>query len=310
MLEIVFLGTGSGIPTRRRNHSSIWLRYGGENMLWDCGEGTQRQILKAGLNFMKIDRIFITHWHADHWAGIIGLIQTMNLEKRKRTLYIYGPDAERFVGDILDLDYWGPRFKIVPRTVPAEGDEITVLFKTKEFEVSSTPVNHTVPSVAYCFKERDRINVDLKSAGKYGLRQGPLIGKLKKLGEMEYNGKKISIGDISNIKRGVKLVYSGDTRPCKALEKLAQDADVLIHDTTFVEEQKNRMHSGAKEAATIAKKAKVRRLIMTHFSRRYQNTRDLEDEAKKVFKDTVAAEDFMRFSIKADGITKTAPKRG
>ena len=126
MLEIVFLGTGSGIPSKRRNHAAIWLRYEGETLLWDCGEGTQRQLLKAGINFMKIDRIFITHWHADHWAGLIGLIQTMNLEKRRKALHIYGPDAERFVGDILDLDYWGPRFRVVPNTALSKVVELPI----------------------------------------------------------------------------------------------------------------------------------------------------------------------------------------
>jgi len=306
MLEIVFLGTGSGIPSKRRNHAAIWLRYEGDHMLWDCGEGTQRQLLKAGLNFMKIDRIFITHWHADHWAGLIGLIQTMNLEKRKRALHIYGPDAERFVSDILDLDYWGPRFRITPMTVPSEGDEITTLLKTRDFEVLSTPVKHTVPAVAYCFKERDRVNVDLKKAAKFGLRQGPLIGKLKMKGEIEYKGKKVNLKDVSDTNQGLKVVYSGDTKSCKNLGSIANDADVLIHDATFIEEKDNRMHTGAKEAAQIAKQANVSKLVLTHFSRRYQDMKDIEKEAKKLFKNTVIAEDFLRLELKTgDGKQRT-----
>jgi ribonuclease Z len=164
MLEIVFLGTGSGIPTPSRNHAGIWLRYEGESMLWDCGEGTQRQIFKARLNFMKIDRIFITHWHADHWAGLIGLLLTMNLEHRIAPLYIYGPEADRFVSDILDLGYWRTSFKVMAETVPHEGKEITSLVKTPDFEITSIPVEHSVPAVAYCFKEHDRRNVDIKKA--------------------------------------------------------------------------------------------------------------------------------------------------
>jgi len=301
MLEIVFLGTGSGVPSKRRNHSSIWLRYEGENMLWDCGEGTQRQLLKAGLNFMKIDNIFITHWHADHWAGLIGLIQTMNLERRKKTLNIHGPDAERFVGDILDLDYWGPRFRISPRTVPSEGDEITKILKNRDFEVFSTPVKHTVPAVAYCFKEKDRINVDLKKAAKFGLGQGPAIGRLKSKGEIMYKGKKVLLKSVSEVTRGTKVVYSGDTKSCKNLERISENADLLIHDATFMEERENRMHTGAKEAAQIAKKANVKKLALTHFSRRYQDTRELESEARKLFKNTLIAEDFLRLNLKAGG---------
>lgn len=299
MLEIVFLGTGSGIPSKRRNHAAIWLRYEGENLLWDCGEGTQRQLLKAGINFMKIDRIFITHWHADHWAGLIGLIQTMNLERRRKALHIYGPDAERFVGDILDLDYWGPRFQIVPHTVPSEGDEISSLLKTKDFEIFSTPVKHTVPAVAYCFKERDRVNVDLKKAAQFGLKQGPAIGKLKSKGVIDFKGKRVRLEDVSDITKGTKVVYSGDTKSCRNLELISENADMLIHDATFVEEKENRMHTGAKEAAQIAKKANVKRLVLTHFSRRYQDMKEMEKEAKKLFRDTVIAEDFLRLTLKA-----------
>src|SRR4030042_1202418 len=142
MLEVVFLGTGSGVPRKKRNPAAIWLQYEAECMLWDCGEGTQRQLMNGGLNFMKINRIFITHWHADHWAGLIGLMQTMNLEKRKRALEIYGPEAERFVGDILDLDYWGPRFRVIGRDVPFEGNVVNTVLKEDRFKILSIPVEH------------------------------------------------------------------------------------------------------------------------------------------------------------------------
>jgi ribonuclease Z len=299
MLEIVFLGTGSGIPSKKRNPAAIWLQYESECMLWDCGEGTQRQLMNAGLNFMKISRIFITHWHADHWAGLIGLMQTMNLEKRKRALEIYGPEAERFVGDILDLDYWGPRFRVIGRDVPFEGNEPTQILKEDKFKVYSIPVEHTVPSVAYAFQEDDSWNVDIKKAEQlYGLKQGPLVGKLKEKGSIELRGKKITLEEVGIHKPGIKLVYSGDTRPCRNLVTLSKDADLLICDATFAEEMETKMHSGAKEAALMAKKANVRQLALTHFSRRYQDVRELEKEAKKAFPNTIVAEDFMRLKLK------------
>lgn len=304
MLEVIFLGTGSGIPSRARNHSSILLRYEGDNMLWDCGEGTQRQMITGRYSFMKVDRIFITHWHADHWAGIIGLMQTMNLEKRKKPLYIYGPDAERFVGDILDMDYWGPRFRVIPKTVPYEGDEITTLVKTKMYEVSSTPVVHSVPAVAYCFEERGRWNVDIRKAGKFGLKQSPLVGKLKRDGSITLKGKKITLKQVGVYKKGVKAVYSGDTRPCKTLMNLAQDADLLIHDATFGKEDnelKDRPHTMVKDAAKTAKQANVKELVLTHFSRRYTDLKPLEKEAKSVFRNSRLAKDFMEIKLKATG---------
>jgi len=298
MIEIVFLGTGSGVPTPVRNHAAIWLRYEGDSMLFDCGEGTQRQIFKARLNFMKIDRIFITHWHADHWAGLISLLLTMNLENRRRPLHVYGPEADRFVSDILDLGYWGTKFKVVATPVPYEGDEITTLVRTNDFSVTTIPVEHSVPAVAYCLKEHDTRNVDIKKASKlYGLKQGPMVGKLKEKGKIILKGKEITLDDVSILKKGKKVVYSGDTRSCENVIKLAQDADVLIHDTTFAEEMEDRMHTGAKEAAQIAKKACAKQLILTHFSRRYTDLSELEKEAKKVFRNSVAAKDFMKLLV-------------
>jgi ribonuclease Z len=298
MIEITILGTGSGVPTPKRGHAAIWLRHEKEVMLFDCGEGTQLQIIKAGLNFMRIKRIFITHWHADHWAGLIGLLLTMNLEGRKEPLYIYGPEADRFVSDIRDLGYWGTGFRLIAEPVPYEGDEITSVIRTNAFEVSSVPVEHTVPAVGYSFRELDTVNVDIKKAEKlYGLRQGPLVGKLKEKGEIMLKGKKILLKDVSYTKKGAKVVYSGDTRPCQNIVTLAKDADLLIHDTTFTEEIEDRMHSGAKEAAQIAKKAGVGKLVMTHFSRRYASTDEIEGQARKIFKNSVAAKDFMRLTV-------------
>lgn len=299
MLEIVFLGTGSGIPDKRRNHSSIWLQFEEEAMLWDCGEGTQRQLMGAKKSFMKIDRIFITHWHADHWAGLIGLMQTMNLERRRKPLYIYGPEAERFVSDILDLDYWGPRFEIKAVNVEFEGDEPQVVYHTKRFDVLSIPVKHTVPSVAYAFKEHDYWNVDIKKAEKkYGLKQSPVVGRLKEKGEIKLKGKTIRLRDVGILRPGIKAVYSGDTKYSKNLIKLSKGADLLIHDATFAEDQETRMHSGVRDAAEVARRAKVKRLILTHFSRRYRNTSELEKEARRVFKKTDAARDFMKIELK------------
>jgi ribonuclease Z len=302
MIEIVFLGTGASVPSRKRNLSSIWLHYSGqegESFLFDCGEGTQRQLMASKLSFMKIDRIFVTHWHADHWAGLIGLIQTMNLEKRKKPLYIYGPEAERFVSNILELGYWAPRFRVVPEDCPFEGDEITPLYSTKEFGIFSTPARHSVPAVAYCFREKDRVNVDIRKAQKlFGLRQGRLVGKLKRKGEISFRGKKIRLEDVALVKKGLKVVYTGDTQPCKNLETISKETDVIIHDSTFESQDETIMHSGAREAAELARKVRAGHLVLTHFSRRYQDISILENEAKKIFPETVSARDFMRIALK------------
>ena len=299
MLNVTFLGTAGSLPTPDRNPSAVLVNREGEMMLFDCGEGTQRQLMKSRLSFMKLKHIFITHWHADHWLGLIGLMQTMGMEGRTESLYLHAPEAERFVSDILDLGYWGPRFRVIPKEVPYDGSDITTVHKGKEYEIISIPVKHSVPAVSYAFKEKDAINVDIKKAEKlYGLKQSPVIGKLKKEGKAEYKGKTIKLEDIAIVKKGVKAVYTGDTKPCRNLEIISKDADLLIHEATFEEEKESRMHAGAKEAAQLAKKVNVGELILTHFSRRYVDVSPLVKEAKKIFPKTMAARDYMKVTLK------------
>ncbi len=303
MIEIIFLGTVSGIPTKDRNHSAIiWNHYGEkrETFLLDCGEGTQRQMLIAGINFMDIDKIFITHWHADHFAGLIPLIQTMNLEKRTKPLYIFAPEAEKFISDIIDLGYFGLKFEIEAVNLPFEGEEIYKVFETEDYEMLSTPVLHTVPTVAFALKEKEKWNVDPKKIKKLKLKPGAWMKKLKEKSEAEYNGKKIKLKDVASAKPGLKVVYSGDTKPCKTVEKISEGADLLIHDGTFLEleDAKGKHHADVSQAAKLAKAAGVKQLILTHISRRYKDTKPLEIQAKKLFKNTKIAHDFMKVEIR------------
>jgi ribonuclease Z len=303
MIDVTFLGTVSGIPTKDRNHPAIILEYQGEQkatLLMDCGEGTQRQLLTAGINFMDIDRIFITHWHADHFAGLIPLIQTMNLERRQKELVIFGPEAEKFVADIIDLGYFGLRFPVRAVDVPFEGDKPTKILDEEEYEVYSVPVMHTVPSVAYCFKERERWKIDLDKLKKKGLKRGAWLKKLKSEGEAEHDGKKIKLEDLASATPGMRVVYSGDTKPCKTVEEISEGADLLIHDGTFLEAEEvgSKSHGDVSEAAELAKRAKVKQLVLTHVSRRYTNTKPLEEAARKVFKNSTVAHDFMKVKLK------------
>ncbi|MCD6226364.1 MAG: ribonuclease Z [Candidatus Aenigmarchaeota archaeon] len=302
MINITFLGTVSGIPSLSRNHPAIVLEYFSnyrDVFLFDCGEGTQKQFMKSDLSFMDIEKIFITHWHADHFAGLIPLIQTMNLEKRQKPLTIYGPEAERFVSDILDLGYFGLRFPVKAVNVPFEGNEITTIYETDDYEIQSIPVLHSVPTVAFCFKEKDRWNIDEKKLAEFNIKKGPWLKKLKKEGEIEYKGKKIKIEDVGYIKKGLKVVYTGDTKPCENVGKISKDADVLIHDATFLEEDvSEKAHASVKDAAKIAKKVNVKQLILTHISRRYTNLDELEKEAKEIFKNTIIAKDLMKIKVK------------
>jgi len=304
MLDITFLGTVSGIPDKKRGHPAIVFEYSSETkdtLLFDCGEGTQKRLMKTGISFMKINKIFISHWHADHFAGLLPLLATMNLEKRQSELKIFAPEAERFVSNILDLGYFGTRFPVTAIDVPFEGEEITKIDEGEDYEILSIPVLHTVPAVAYCFKEKDRYSVDLEKLKEMGLNRGFWLKKLKKDGEAEVKGKKVKIEQVSNVKPGLKVVYTGDTLPCDNVIKISQNADLLIHDATFLDadDAKGKNHATVKDAAESAKKANVKELVLTHFSRRYTDTKEQEEEAKKVFENTKVAQDYMRLKLKA-----------
>ncbi len=281
--EITFLGTTAMVPTPKRNHPSIYVRYvsaGEKCFLLDCGEGTQRQIITMGLNFMRVDRIFITHWHADHFLGLLGLVSTMTIEKRKKPLYVYGPEAEKFVPQFLGIGYAARRFSVIPVNVPYELNKKTIVWEDDELSVESVPVKHGIPAVAYSIIEKDRTKIDYDKAKKFGLpRKSPVFKKLKKFGKIKYNGIDIRLEDVSNVEKGKKISYSGDTMPCNNMVKLAKDSDILIHESTYFEEFE-RYHTTFEQALEIAEKANVKRLIVTHISRRYQNDKELLDIIK------------------------------
>ncbi|MCD6482728.1 MAG: ribonuclease Z [Candidatus Aenigmarchaeota archaeon] len=305
MLRITFLGTSSSVPTRKRNHPAIVMEYYSKRndiLLFDCGEGTQLQLMKAGISFMQITKIFITHWHADHFAGLLPMLATMNMEKRKKPLKIFAPFAEKHLYHMKALYHYKPLFEISAIDVEVK-DEPVKIFENDEYEIHAIKVKHTVPSVAYAFKEKDHWSIDVSILKKMGLRRGKWLEALKKEGEYEINGKKIRIENVATLKRGLKVVYTGDTEKTENVVKLAKDADILIHDSTYVHEDKEpaRGHSSAREAAEIAKEANVKLLVLTHLSRRYQTKEDIEKllkDAKQVFENVIVAEDFMQITIK------------
>ncbi len=304
MIKVVFLGTSSGVPTRERNLPSIFLMYENERILFDCGEGTQRQLMSEKLKFMKINRIFISHWHADHFAGLLGLVQTMSLENRAEPLYVYGPRrTAEFVDRLLGVGYFARSFKVVAKDVD-EGEEI----KGTGFKVIPFRVEHRVPALGYVFKEDDRIRADMEEAAKFGLKTGPKIGALKAGKSVAINGKTVKPEDIIKTEPGKKIVYTGDTKYNENIVKFSKDADLLIADSTFGEEFVERAgdfrHSTSNDAAEAAKKAGVKQLVLTHISRRYQESegnispKTLEDSARKIFKNTILARDFLEIEVK------------
>ncbi len=301
-IEVTFLGTTASIPTKYRNHPAIFLRYQSEQehvYLFDCGEGTQRQITMLGdpnVNFMRINDIFISHWHADHFAGLFGLLETMSLEGRTRDLRIFAPEAEEFVSLIDSFGYSSKPFRIIPVNVEHIGTKQQLLLQEEEYQIVGFPVDHGIPAVGYAFVEKDRINIDKEKAKAIGLpEKGPLYHKLKEKGEVVFKDKIIKLEDISLVEKGKKVVYSGDTRPCQNVINASLNADLLIHDSTYFEDLK-RKHTTFKDVLKIAKQANVQKLVLTHISRRYNDIRKLKEIVEK-YPSVVLAKDFMQIHL-------------
>ena len=297
MINITFLGTSSMIPTKERNHSSLLITYKNEGILVDCGEGTQRQLRIAGIRPGKITKLLITHWHGDHVLGIPGLIQNLAAHNYTKTLEIYGPKgSKKYLKNMMSGIILKERTKYVVKEI-SRG----IFYKDLEFTLEATPVEHGTPCLAYSFKEQDKRKINLSYLKKFKLKQHPLLGKLQKGKSITYQGKKISVKKATNLIPGKKITIVMDTAPTKSALTLAKNSDLLITESTWGSEMealaKKRKHLTSNLAAEMAKKAKVKKLILTHFSQRYKELESLKKQAQKIFKNIELAKDFMEVQL-------------
>jgi len=300
-LNVIFLGTAGSTPTPERSLPAIAIKRKGEIILFDCGEGVQRQMVRAKLSFHRKMKFFITHMHGDHVLGLPGLIQTMSLFDRQRKLEVYGPEGIR---EFIEAINKTVQFTL---TFPVEVSEITkcgVICKEDEYEVLAVKANHVIPSFAFALVEKPRPGKFYpEKAKRFGVPEGPLWSKLQKGQSVKLpNGRIIKPSQVVGPPRpGRKIVYSGDSRPCESIVELAENADLLIHDSTLDDELAEKAyedgHSTPSQAAEIAKKAKVRMLVLTHISARYKTTEKLLQQAKKIFQNVAVADDFMKIDI-------------
>ncbi len=299
-MRIVFLGTGGTYPSKQRNVTSIAVQLPGEVVMFDCGEGTQRQLMHSTVSFMKIKKIFVSHLHADHFLGLPGLIQSMSLNGREEDLHIYGPRGlTRNVKSMLQLGYFKSGFSVVPMDV---GSGKVLQFGS--YSIKVVEAEHSIPSLAFSLEEQPRPGrFDLGKAKALGIPEGPLFRRLQGGKAVTVNGKRIMPGMVLGRARpGGKIVYSGDTKPSKRVIQLAHNADVLIHDCTLDSSHgrlaKDFGHSTAAEAASVAKKAKVGMLFLVHVSPRYEDTRILEAEAQSIFRNSQVAKDLSEYTVR------------
>lgn len=301
-LQVIFLGTAGSIPTIQRALPAVAVKRKNELFLFDCGEGVQRQMIRAKVGFHKNTKVFITHMHGDHVLGLPGLLQTMALLDRREKLEIYGPiGTKAFIEAIEETVQFARTFPITVKEIVREG----TVYEAEEYTVQAAKANHVIDAWAYALLEKPRPGrFNQEKARKLGVPEGPLWSKLQHGESVNLpNDKKVRPEDVLGKPRpGRKIVYTGDTRPIRALAKLAKNADLLIHEATLGDELKERAdedgHSTPSEAAEIAKEAKVKRLILTHLSARYKKPDTLLEQARRIYKNVTVAEDFMRIELK------------
>lgn len=303
-MEITFLGTSSAVPSKHRNHAGIILKHFTDTMLFDCGEGTQRQLTYAKISPMKIDKIFISHFHGDHILGLAGLIQSMGFRGREEDLDIYGPKGlERLIHAIFKIGYYQINFNINIHEI-GEGTVV----ETEEYIIKSIIAEHNIDNLSYSIYEKKKPRFLREKAIELGVPVGPAFGKLHRGEEVEVDGKVIKPEQVLGPPRvGKKVTISGDTKPCEKMIELACDSDVLIHEATYEDTDKDKAiehcHSTSKDAARIAKEANVKLLVLTHISTRYTSDLNIKNEAKEIFENTIVANDFTEINVGKDKTT-------
>jgi ribonuclease Z len=297
-VSLFFAGTAGSVPTARRGLPALLLRAGGERILFDCGEGTQQQLLRS-VGLPDLDSVFLTHYHLDHWLGLLGMVKTFDLRGRERPLAIHGPPGLRALFASMRVAFGRTSYPLELIELDRHQD-----VRFGSFVISPFPVKHRIEAYGYAFVEDDRPGrFDVEAARRLGVREGPDFGRLQ-------NGE--AVGGVrpedvmGETRRGRRIVLSGDTAPCQAVEAFAHEADLLVHEATFMEDERARAretaHSTARQAAELARDAGVRLLALTHLSTRYF-PREVRDEARATFPNTIVPRDF-------DAIAVPFPERG
>jgi ribonuclease Z len=299
-MHVILLGTGAALPTPERQTSGTAVLYEGEMLLFDCGEGTQLQLRKAGLRHGRLSRIFISHMHGDHVIGIMGLLMTMELSGREHPIELYGP------APLADYVTTSARLLSTGFSYPIIFHEVGpgTICQTDTYTIECLPLKHRIPTYGYAMQERDRPGTfDVARAEALGISKGPLYGRLQRGQPVTLpEGRTIYPHDVLGPpKPGRRIGYCLDTRPCPEAALLARDADLLLYDSTLAPgaeaEAAEKGHSTSRQAAVLAKEAGVKRLLLTHISARYTNARELLIGLEGLHDDIVMARDLMELSV-------------
>lgn len=294
------MGTSAAVPTASRGLSSIVIVRDGELLIFDAGEGMQQNFIKSRLGINKKIKIFITHMHADHCLGVLGLLQTLSLLGRESPVDIYGPpDFAEFVKANMEILSFGLIFEARINSIKAEG----VVVRERDYLVSCCKAQHIEPSYAFCLNEFERPGIfNIQKVKELCIPEGHLYKKLQLGEDVTYEGKHVTSNQVTGPRRpGRKVGISGDTRPTNKLRNFFQNCDLLVFDSTYSHEEcqkaVERFHSTASEAAMLAQQAGVKKLLLTHFSVRYTDTMQLVSEAKTFHNNVEAAADLRIIEI-------------
>ena len=295
--ELVILGSASQVPTRHRNHNGYLLRWDGEGILFDPGEGTQRQFTHAGVSTPTTTRICLTHFHGDHCLGLPGVLLRLALDQGRPDVPIHYPaEGQRYV-DRLRLATAGQEDLAVDLR-PA--DRPGVVHADERFTLRCAPLRHRVPALGWRLEEPDRRHLLVQRLDALGIG-GPDVGRLQEEGRLEAAGRTVTLDEVSEPRRGQVFAFVMDTALCDAAFELAAGADLLVCESTFLDRDEDLAedygHLTARQAGRIAAEAGARRLVLTHFSARYDDPRAFADEAGDEFDDVVLAEDLLRVPV-------------
>jgi ribonuclease Z len=293
---VLFLGTASSIPTKHRNHSAILWTYKNENILIDCGEGTQRQFRKADLSPTKISRILLTHWHGDHFLGLPALIQTLGMSEYSKVLQIYGPKGTK-----KHLSFLLKTLGIVKIKIEVHEVNSGKILETPDFKILCSPMKHGTPTLAYSILLKEKIRLDKTKLKKLKLPNSPILKKLQEGKDISHKGKKINSSSVTYLEPGKKITIILDTLQNPNTTKIAKSSDLLITEASFLSQDsklaKDHNHLTVSQSAQIAKSSKSKLLVLTHISQRYPNPTVLLQEAQKTFKNTKLVRDLDKIEI-------------
>lgn len=285
------MGTASQVPTRERNHNGYFIRWDDEGFLLDPGEGTQRQMIYAGVSASQITKIFITHFHGDHCLGLSGVLQRLSLDRIPHCVEIYYPEyGRKFVENLRNSSVYYNAANISEKPFSKAG----VIFENKNLTIQTRRLDHSVESWGYRFEEKDDVTMLPEKLKDFGIF-GKNVGRLKAEGKIELDGKTVLLEEASVFKKGLSAAFIMDTRLCQAAFELAKDVDFLICESTYLapetDEAIKNGHLTATQAAEIAQKSNAAQLVLTHFSQRYNSLADFVREAKPVYENTIAVSD-------------------